>query len=243
MTNLPVGLTCQMVDGETQPSGKRLADIRFHDGADVVRGQVLVEVLGRQHDLSHLDRAAVFVTHRDLALGIRTERSRLAGTPGFRQSLQDAVGIEDRRGHELRRLGAGIAEHDTLVAGALVLVAGGIDADGDVHGLRVQMHVDIRCLPMEAGLFVADIANGQPRRMRHEISRDRRGPAGFTGDHDAIGGGERLAGDAQMRRIPALLRSDPEEGIHDLVGYSVADLVGMTFGNGFTGEQIGRPGH
>ena len=63
----------------------------------------------------------------------------------------------DRRRHQLRRFGAGIAEHDALVAGALVLVAGGVDALGDVHRLRMEQDVDLRRLPVESLLLVADV--------------------------------------------------------------------------------------
>jgi hypothetical protein len=59
------------------------------------------------------------------------------------RSFEDLVRIVDRRRHQLRRLAAGIAEHDALVAGALVLVAGGVDALGDVGRLAVQQHVDL----------------------------------------------------------------------------------------------------
>ena len=86
------------------------------------------------------DRLAVLVAQRDLALGVGPEAA--ARAPEWRASasaLEDLVGVVDRRRHQLGRLVAGVAEHDALVAGALVLVAGGIDALGDVGRLAVQV--------------------------------------------------------------------------------------------------------
>ena len=71
--------------------------------------------------------------------------------------------VIDRRRHQLGRLAAGVAEHDALVAGALVLVAGGVDALGDVGGLRVQQHFDLGVAPMEAVLLVADVLDRRAR--------------------------------------------------------------------------------
>ena len=60
--------------------------------------------------------------------------------------------------------------------------------------------------------------------------------AGFARDHDAVGGRQRFAGDTNLTCVPAIARAEFEEGIDDLIGDAVADLVGMTFRNGFTGE-------
>ena len=59
--------------------------------------------------------------------------------------MQDAVGIEDRRGHERLGLAAGEAEHDALIAGALVLLLLGIgvDAERDVGGLLVHVILEL----------------------------------------------------------------------------------------------------
>ncbi len=96
---------------------------------------------------------------------------------------------------------------------------------------------------MEALLLVADILDGEPGDVLDEIPGDCRGAAGLARDHHAIGGGEGLAGDAQIARIPAIFRAMAEEGVDHLVGNAVADLVRMTFGDGFAGEQISLTGH
>jgi hypothetical protein len=61
------------------------------------------------------------VLDRHLALGIRAEHAAFARFAGVGEQLQDLVGIVERRRHELRRLAAGIAEHDALIARALIL--------------------------------------------------------------------------------------------------------------------------
>ena len=127
------------------------------------------------------------------------------------------MGVVDRRRHQLRRLAAGIAEHDALVAGALVLVAGGVDALGDIGRLGVEEDLDLGGLPVEAVLLVADVADGLAGQIL-DLVEDRVGPAHLAGDDDAIGGGQRLAGDARLRHRG-------EIGVDDRIGDAVADLV------------------
>ncbi len=222
---------------------QRLAHIGLDDRLDVVGRQLLVVMLGRHHDLGGLDRLAVLIADRHLALGVGPQRLGFPGAPRLRHHLENPVGIEDRRRHQFRGLAAGIAEHDALVAGAFILVAGGIDALGDVARLGMQMHFDRRLFPVEAGLLVADVLHREAGDVGDEVAGDRRRPAGLAGDHDAVGGRQRFAGDAHLARVPAVLWGDLEEGVHDLVGDAVADLVGMTFRNRFTGEQIARARH
>ena len=67
------------------------------------------------------------------------------------------MGIMERRRHQIGRLIGRVAKHDALVAGAFILVPGRIDALGDIGGLRVQQNFDLCRLPMETGLFVANV--------------------------------------------------------------------------------------
>src|SRR3712207_9167534 len=55
--------------------------LSLHDALPiyVVRGQVLVEVLGREHDLGHLDGLAARIAHGDLAFGVGAERAGAVG--------------------------------------------------------------------------------------------------------------------------------------------------------------------
>ena len=79
-------------------------------------------------------------------------------------------------------------------------------------------------------------ALSEARRIGKDFLGDFLGAAGFAGDHDPIGRGQRLAGDAQILRIPAMFGTEPKKRVHDLVGNPVAHLVGMAFGHGFAGE-------
>ena len=72
------------------------------------------------------------VAQRHLALGVGLEERRRAGMAVRRHALQDLVAVGQGRRHQLGGLVAGETEHDALVAGAFVLVAGGVDALGDV---------------------------------------------------------------------------------------------------------------
>ena len=129
MTNLPVGLMYQLQSSAILQVAQRLADIGFDDLADLLGIPALVEMLGRQHDLGHLGGLAVDVAHGDLALGVGAELAdvALAGMAGGGQQFEDLVAVVDRRRHQVRRLAAGIAEHDALVAGTLLaLPVGGI---------------------------------------------------------------------------------------------------------------------
>ncbi len=141
------------------------------------------------------------------------------------------MGVDDRGGHHLGGLVDRIAEHDPLVAGALVLVARGIHAHGDVARLGVQQHVDPAILVVETFLFVTDRLHRIARHLFENLRSDRRRAAHLAREHNAVGGREGFAGDPR-------LGIGSEEGVDDRVGDPVADLVGMAFGDGLAGEQI-----
>ena len=150
------------------------------------------------------------------------------------------MGIVDRRRHQLRRLAAGVAEHDALVAGALVLVAGGVDALGDVGRLRVQSTSIFGVLPVEAVLLVADVLDRDAGDVGDVISGDRgraRGPRRRSRRGWWSPGSRRRRAPGSG---PSRAAKRCEEGIHHLIGDAVADLVRMALGNGFAGEQIAR---
>ena len=198
-------------------------------------------VLGRNDDGGRLGRLAVLEAQRDLALGVGLEERRRAGMAVVRHLHQDLLAVVERRRHEIGGLVAGEAEHDALVAGALVLVPGGVDALGDVRGLRMEVVGELKVLPMEAVLLIADALDDVADRLLDLFANAGRPiavlvhdsvAADFAGDDDAVGGGHRLAGDA---RLGVLGQEQVDDGVADLV----RDLVGMAFGNGFGREQIG----
>ncbi len=119
------------------------------------------------------DRLAVLVADRDLALGVGAEHGGAVrlGLARLREVLEDLVGVEIGAGISSGRLVAGVAEHDALVARALVLVAGGIDALRDVGGLGVQQDLDVGVLPVEAVLLVADVLDGRAGQVDDDARR------------------------------------------------------------------------
>ena len=222
MTNLPVGLTCQTVSASIQSSGRAAWTIGEIDLPDVFRGDRVavpaLDMLGRDDDRLDADRLAVMVLDGDLALGVRPELGRVAGLPRLAHHLEDAVGVEDRRRHQLRRLAAGIAEHDALVAGALVLVAGWRRRPG-------------RCRPTGSG--------GGPRPWpsssgsRPARSRCRGSPRG-PGPRPAssTASGPRTSPAMTTRLVVASVSQAtrasgiaPRIGVDDRIGDAVADLV------------------
>src|SRR5258708_6858390 len=87
------------------------------------------------------------------------------------------MSVEDRRRHQFGRLATGIAEHDALIASALVLVAGGVDPLRDIGGLLMHVAGNLRHIPMEALLLVADLPNGLARHFDEPVAADIAGTA------------------------------------------------------------------
>ncbi len=152
------------------------------------------------------------------------------------ERFQDGVGVVDRRRHQLLGLAAGIAEHDALVAGALVLVAGGIDALRDIRRLLVHMAVDLGHVPVEAFLLVADLADRLARHLDQTVPADRARAAHLAGENHPVGRRQRLDRDAR-------LRIGGQKGVDDGVGDPVANLVGMPLAHRFAGEYVIALGH
>src|SRR5580700_9050395 len=138
----------------------------------------------------------------------------------FGQGAQYLMSVVDRRRHQGRRVVARKAEHHPLVAGALVLVARGIDTLRDIGRLVVDEAVDRRVAPMEIVLLVADLADRLARDRDQLVAGDRRRSAGLAGEHDPV---RRYQGlDATAR-----LWIGGQVGADDGIRYAVANLVRM----------------
>ena len=183
-------------------------------------------VLGGNHDCVHADRLVVLVVFdRDLRFAVGTQIRKASMLADFGEPHGQLVRQRDRRGHQLRVLVAGIAEHHSLVAGAA-----GVDAHGDVAGLLVDGGDDGAGVGVEAveRVVVADGGN-RAANQRLEIHVSLGGD--FAGDDDQAGGGQGFAGHAAERVFG-------QAGIEDGVGNLVGDLVGMAFGYGFGRKKI-----
>ena len=142
--------------------------------------------------------------------------------------------VVDGGRHQRRRLAAGVSEHQALVARALVLVPGRVDALGDVwavRGLGVEVVADFRVLPVKPLLLVADVADRFARPVFDLVLSDGAGASHLPGDHDEVRRAQRLASDARSG-------VGAEVQVDDGVGDPVADLVRMPFRDRLAGEQM-----
>ena len=236
---------------------------RLHHVLDHLVSQALVlDVLGMLggHDhLLHRHRLSVHVANRHLGLAVGAQVGHLAGLAHRRQLLGHAMGQIDGHGHKGGGLVAGVAEHHALVAGAdaLVGIVGAlaalglpalVDAHGDVRRLLVDGVDHAACFAVETKLraVVADLAD----HVAHDAGNVHVSlGANLAGHHDHAGGGHGLASAADLSRIGRMpvggdvagcgqLGLLGQNGVQDGVGNLVADLVGMSLGNGFRGEQV-----
>src|SRR5579875_820230 len=139
----------------------------------------------------------------------------------FRQGAQDRMGVIDWRRHIGISLTACIAKHDALVASSFIFVARRVDTLGNIGGLRVDVDLDLRLLPMEALLLVTDFLHAMARDFLERLLGDAGGAADFTGQDDEIRRHQRLAGDPRMG-------IGSQEGIDDRIRDAIADLVRVT---------------
>ena len=182
-----------------QLRGKRLLDHQLHHRFVEVLVLHVRRVLRRNDDRLDAHGFVAFVLDRDLALAVGAEEVDLAGLAHRGELPRQRVGVHDRRGHQLGRLVAGVAEHQALIAGALLLVepfAFG-DALRDVGRLRLDRREHAAGLVVEAHrrVGVADVfdhAACELAEVDHGLGRD------LAGDDDEAGLAQRLAGDAAL---------------------------------------------
>ena len=116
---MPLGLAGHQTFGEDRQD-MRLDQVEHALG----RGNLTVDallVLMRNNDLQDLGWLAVLIEQGHLALGIGLELGQLTGVTKLGQTMQDVVAVLESRRHKLRRLVGRIAEHDALIARALIL--------------------------------------------------------------------------------------------------------------------------
>ena len=196
-------------------------------------------VLRGDDDGVQADGLVAVVLDGDLGLAVGAQVRDGPVLADLGQAAGEPVRQVDRQRHQLGRLVAGVAEHQALVAGALlvqlVLVAldpvlvRGVDALRDVRGLRADGHRDAAGGAVEALLrgVVADVED----LVAHELGDVGVRLGGhLTGDVHQAGGDQGLHGDPGRR---VLLEERVEDGVADLV----SDLVGVTLGHGLRGEQ------
>ncbi|CDB87766.1 putative uncharacterized protein PY07799 [Firmicutes bacterium CAG:170] len=209
----------------------RLDDLFDHGLAQIGDGNVGGMLRGDDDGVDALDGAILCVLDGDLALAVRTEPRQLAVLTFGSQRAGQVVRVGDGGGHQLLRFVAGKAEHHALIAstGLGRVVVGGVHAHGDIGGLLVDGGQDRAAAAVEAafGVVIADAGDGIARNAR-DVHIAARGD--FAHDQNEAGRGRAFTGDARLR----VLR---QNGVQNAVGDLVADLVGMSFGHGFRGEN------
>ena len=136
---------------------------------------------------------------------------------------------ENRQRHQLWSFIAGVAEHQALIASALLFILALVNAHGDVGRLLVNAHHHAAGISIEAdtGFVIADFA----QRAANDVVRvDHTFAGDFTGDHDLASGAQSLTSHPAFR----ILR---QESIKDRVANLVRHLIGVTHRNGFGSEE------
>ena len=172
----------------------------------------------------HAHRAVAGIFDRDLRFAVRPEKIDDSLPADLRKPLDQLVRQHDRQRHQLFRLIAGKAEHQTLVA-----CPAGVHAHGDVRRLPLDRGNDGAGLGVEAvfGARVADIADdvaGNVGIIEHGLGGD------FAGDHHQAGRHQRFARHAPRR---VFRQHRVQHRVRNLVG----NLVRVTLGHRFRCKQ------
>ena len=182
---------------------------------------------GDDHSIHTHGLVVLIVLHSDLALAIRTQIVHLAVLAHLGQALCQLVSQTDGHRHQLRGLIAGITEHHALIACTAHLIVG---AQCDVGALAVDVGDDGTGVGIKAELCagVADICH----HLADDLLEIHIAVGGdLAHDVHKAGGCTGLAGHAG---IGVVGQNFVQNGIRDLV----ADLVGMSFGDGLRSKQV-----
>ena len=145
----------------------------------------------------------------------------------------ELVGNVHGVGHERLSLVGGVAKHDTLVTGTVILVlllAHAVHSLADVRGLCLDGDDDVGGLVVKAlvGVVVADLLD----RVTDNLLVVDLGRGGdLTEDHDHAGLASSLASNLG---VGVLVEARVEDGVADLVG----ELVGVALIDGLGSEKV-----
>ena len=193
----------------------------LHDRFAQLLGADVIGMLRGQHHRFQTDRLVVLVAQGDLAFRIRAQPGQLAVLAHLSLALDQAVRQGDRRRHQHVGFVGGVAEHQSLIPGALLAFVLAIHALGNVRRLLADdvEHAAARAVEAHVRGVITDIQDGlsnqrfdiHPGRGRHLARHDHH--AGFH---------QRLAGHA-----PA--RIGRQNGIQDGVRNLVRHFIRMAF--------------
>ena len=168
---------------------------------------------------------AVDVLHRDLTLAVGTEVFCVATPASLAQPPCEPVRQHDRQRHQFRGFVTGIAEHQTLVAGATR-----VHSHRDVTGLRVHEIVKLARFGVETDLWIGvpDLLDGF---ARDGLIVDLGGRRNLAGDDATIGGHQGFTGNAAHR---VLRQGRIKNRIADLI----ANFIRVPFRHGLGSENM-----
>ncbi len=242
---VPVGAAYHKAAGGVDEVLAVFAQLLRDHGLDDIFLDVLVNlllgglfpVLGAYHNGGDFYRSPVLVPHCHLGLAVGAQVGEGAVLADLGELPGQAVGVGDGHRHQLQGLVTGVAEHHSLVPGAVLLfrlpglrLGGVIHPQGDIRGLLVDGGDDPAGGPVKAvgGVVVADIQNNFP----HQLLNIHIAMGGHLADDlDQAGGAAGLAGHPAHGVLP-------ENRVQDAVGNLVANLVGVALGHRFAGEVV-----
>jgi hypothetical protein len=192
---------------------------------DLAMGDV-VAVLSGNHDRGDAEGFVLTVLNGDLSFGVGAEPGDFTRFTNSAEFSSEVVGEHDGGGHKFWGFAAGEAEHESLIArallgGFLARNAAGIDPLGDIGALASEGVHDVDAVGVK-NVFWVGIADGADGGADDGIVVQFGAGGDFSCDDDEIGFYEGFAGDATVRVLG-------EAGIEHRIGDSVADFVGMAF--------------
>ena len=214
--------------------------MRRQDGLDDLfdhrLGQISVAdlgmMLGRQHDGVDLGGLAIDILDGDLRLGVGTQPRDLAAVTQLGLALHQTMRQVQGQRHQLFGLVDRIAEHQALVAGALVQVQAlaFIHTLSDVGRLCVVSDQHGATLVVDAivGVVVTDALDDT---TRHRVIVDLGFGGDLTSQHDQTRVAQGLSGNARVLVLS-------QDGIEDGIGNLIGNFVRMSFGNRLRRKQV-----
>ena len=204
-------------------------DDQFHDGFfQICLGHVFV-VLGGQNNGVDAGDLAVFIATGDLAFRVGAQPWQQAAFAGFGLALYQTVREGNRGRHQYVGFVAGVAEHQALVAGALVFRLLAVNALGDVHGLLaddVDNAAGVTVVAHGRG-GVADVLD----HAAHQVFQIHPGAGGdFPTDDSDPGLYHGFA------RNPGMGVVD-QNGVEDGIGNLVSQFIRVAFRDRFGGKD------
>ena len=208
-------------------------DLAAEIGPDLVEADVRTVLSGHDDRHDPGGDATRVVADGDLGLAVGAKVRERAVAANLRQAAGEAVGKVEGEWHEGGRLVGRVAEHQALVAGADGVEW--VDRRGlahrciDLGRLRADPDVDIAGggVKAEGEIRVADVPD---HAANDRLDVNPGGGRDLAVDPDRVARGDGFAGNAR-------LRIEGQIGVKYRVRDEIADLVGMTLGDGLRRQK------